>query len=346
MSTESTQTSEQFFKRYFQAGYLFTGGIFLFFLGLFAFSPGFFILNECTLDFIQQSPEKCSLQKVFFGSSQLPEPQGPLSGIGAFIISTDQPSAQLLEKNLPSFQIPFQQLTKITDADIAKQGSVIHVLHSPSKENPDYFKQFIQHVQAWRTFLASSYQWGLILEDNLHYLTFPARSQSPFPYSYHPSVKDLDQIRAKKELYSADQKLKVLTQSHCADIFFLSANRQSVYLKMIKNSPAPVGIILGGIPSSGAYLINRYGAKQLLQKAHLYLVPLEHYFSRFWEFNMRAGRPLFCDFDRSADNLEMPDLKYPFCENTSALLLKLQRQIFNLKKALAEFFYRIKVQWK
>lgn len=341
MSTESTQTSEPFFKRYFQVGYLLTSGIFLFFLGLFAFSPGFFILTECTLDFVQQNPEKCSLQKAFFGSSQLPEPRGSLGGTGAFIISTDQPSAQLLEKDLPSFQMPFQQLTKITDADIAKQGSVIPVLHSPSKETPNYFKRFIQHIQAWRAFLASSYQWGLILEDDLHLSSVPDFSQFPFPFQ--PDLKKLDQIWAKKELYSPDQKLKLLTQRQCADIFFLAAHRQPLFLKMIKNSPAPVGIILGGAPGSGAYLINRYGAEQLLKKAHLYLVPLEHYFSRLWEFNMKAARPLFFNFDRAATTLEIPDLKYPFCDNTSALLLKFKKQIFNLKKTLAQFFYRISV---
>jgi hypothetical protein len=341
MSTKCTKTSEQFFKRYFQAGYLFTGGIFLFFLGLFAFSPGFFILNECTVDFVQQNPEKRSLQKVFFGSSQLPEPRGPLGGTGAFIISTDQPSAQLLEKDLPSLQIPLQRLTKITDTDISKQNSLTSVLHSPSKENPAYFKRFIHHIQAWRAFLASSYQWGLILEDDLHLSSVPDFSQLPFPF--HPDLKKLDQIRAKKELYSADQKLKLLTQSQCADIFFLAAHRQPLFLKMIKNSPTPVGIILGGTPGSGAYLINRHAAEQLLQKAHLYLVPLEHYFSRFWEFNMQAARPLFFDFDRSTNTLEVPDLKYPFCENTSPLLLKCRKQIFNLKKTLAQFFYRVNV---
>jgi hypothetical protein len=344
MSTKCPKTSEQFFKRYFQAGYLFTGGIFLFFLGLFAFSPGFFILNECAVDFVQQNPKKRSLQKVFFGSSQLPEPRVPLGGTGAFIISTDQPSAQLLEKDLPSLQIPLQQLTKITDTDISKQNSLTSVLHSPSKENPAYFKRFIQHIQAWRAFLASSYQWGLILEDDLHLSSVPDFSQLPFPF--HPDLKKLDQIRAKKELYSADQKLKLLTQSHCADIFFLAANRQSVYLKMIKDSQLDVGIILGGTPGSGAYLINRYGAKQLLKKAHLYLIPLNQYFCRLWEFNLKAAQPLFFSFDRSADLLEPSDLKYPFCENTSPLLLKCRKQIFNLKKTLAQFFYRSSVRRK
>lgn len=118
----------------------------------------------------------------------------------------------------------------------------------------------LSHEKAWRKFLESDDEFALILEDDV---------------SFDP--------RALSEIVASAIKNHTLW-----DIIGLELNHYGHPQKIEKLLPEKFLVLyMTNVKHSGAYLINRSAAKKLLERFYPIKMPLDHYFTRSWEFGLR-----------------------------------------------------------
>jgi glycosyl transferase family 25 len=115
---------------------------------------------------------------------------------------------------------------------------------------------FLSHIKAWKEFLSSSYEWGLICEDDMRY-------SEPFPLI-------LEHITQQKNPFW--------------DICSFQSNHQGAPVNLNTYDFYRQVLYLFPVTGAGCYLITRLGAKKLLSKAFPLKIPVDHYFTRGWEF--------------------------------------------------------------
>ena len=118
----------------------------------------------------------------------------------------------------------------------------------------------LSHEKAWRYFLESDNEFALVIEDDVKF-----------------EPKELSEV-----IKSA------IENQFLWDIIGLELNHYGYPQKIAKLALEKFLVLyMTNVKHSGAYLINRLAAKRMLEKFYPIKMPLDHYFTRSWEFGLR-----------------------------------------------------------
>jgi glycosyl transferase family 25 len=171
----------------------------------------------------------------------------------------------------------------------------------------------LSHINVWKAFLASPYQYALILED--------------------------DVVFDPKELCKVIDDLKKRAQDW--DLCTFEIHHRGFPLKL---SALPSGrklaTYLFPVTHSGGYLINRKAARMLFEKSLPLVLPLDHFFTRTWEmpFKFRGLEPRLMHQQGEAVISRTSETS---AEKWDRFFWRLQHAIFVAKTALIWFFNRL-----
>lgn len=118
----------------------------------------------------------------------------------------------------------------------------------------------LSHIKAWQTFLKSDYKYALIFEDDV---------------SFNP-----------QQLATAVADLQATTKDWDINNFETSHSGMPLTLHKFADHHRQV-LYLTEISHAGAYMISRAAAYKLLAKALPIKMPIDHYFTRGWELDLK-----------------------------------------------------------
>lgn len=284
-----------------------------FFMAILLFYPvGYFVLenNEAALEIPQITKEG--------------------KGVGVYVINLDK-SKERYEYIKNSVNKLNFKLEKIQAID----GSIISDDEINQKVDLNSYKLFLghlpkrgmigcclSHIKTWQKFLNSDAKYAVIFEDDVEF----------------------DPIKLKStidELIEVDNLWDVVS-------FEISHNGFPLVVKKLPNGQ-DLALYLTEITHAGGYIINKTAAKKLLEKALPLKMPIDHYFTRSWEFdlkflgieNPRLVRQNFGSSD-IAKTKNISQEKLSIRENIQKSIFKIQsyiaRVIYNLK-----LYYQLKI---
>ena len=104
-----------------------------------------------------------------------------------------------------------------------------------------------------------------------------------------------------------------------------------------------LSVYLTEVAHSGSYMLSRKAALKLLEKALPIKMPVDHYFTRSWEFglvfagveNPRLVRQQYGDSDIKARELITP--------NNASLMFFIKKSIYKVQSGVIRFLYNISV---
>lgn len=118
----------------------------------------------------------------------------------------------------------------------------------------------LSHIKVWQTFLASNFAYAMIFEDDVS-------------FDHTKLLTTIEQLLQNDKLWD------IAT-------FNVLHNGTPLTVKKLLNNQRLV-IYLTEITTSGAYIIDRKAAAKLLEKALPIKMPIDHYFTKSWKFNLK-----------------------------------------------------------
>lgn len=250
--------------------------------------------------------------------------QGPFHGIGIYIINLEKSQsryqyilsqAQLL--GLPITRINAIDGSNLTDDDIHRNVDLTRY-----KNFLGYYPKkgtigcSLSHFKAWQAFLTSNYKFALILEDDVGF--------------------DSKELQQALETITKHERLWDI----CS--FDIIHNRFPLIIKQFSNINKKLSIYPVRIANAGSYIINRDAAFKLLEKAYPIKIPVDHYFNRSWEFNIKftAIEPkiVLQNYGDSeiftTTQLQISDI---------SIKNKLAKLVYLVKSSIMTFLYNIKL---
>lgn len=186
----------------------------------------------------------------------------------SYIINLDTASERLnyILPQIERLNIPYERISAI-DGRKLKKKKLDTLLDTKSYKaffkmppEPGTIGCFLSHEKAWRAFLASDKEFAIIFEDDV---------------KFDPEeLKDIIfQLTKKKNMWDI-VGLELNHYGHPVKISTLTIKRYlCIYLTEVKHT--------------GAYIINRKTAFLMLEKMYPIKMPIDHYFTRSWEFEVK-----------------------------------------------------------
>lgn len=192
------------------------------------------------------------------------------AGVGAYIISLDR-SVERYKRVLPRVEklgLPIKHIHAV-------DGAALSFLEIEQKVDINSFIHFmgvaprrgtigcsLSHIKTWEDFLRSPYEYALIVEDDIDFDP-QLLANTITELTKNPQWWDMVMF----EVHHGGTPMMVHFLPH--------VNRDlSVYLTMVAHS--------------GAYIINRSTAHKFLAKSLPIKMPIDHYFTRAWELDVRV----------------------------------------------------------
>lgn len=279
--------------------------IFIILLFVFCYPVGYFILDN----------DKKNVEII--------NNQSNFSGIGAYIINLDRSKTRfdyvkdsIYSLGLETQRIPAVDGHKLSAEEIEQLVDVdsYHVyLYQPLWKGTVGCS--LSHFKVWEEFLKSNFEFALIFEDDISF----------DPQKMKIVLEDLVQNSNLWDLTS----------------FEVSSWGMPVTIKTLTNDQKLVAY-LTNITHAGAYIINRKAAKNLLAKARPIKTPVDHYFTRGWELdikftgieNPKLVRQKFGD-SNIGETMSLQYIKlspWDYCKH----------YMYKLQSAVIRFFYNFK----
>lgn len=173
----------------------------------------------------------------------------------------------------------------------------------------------LSHEKVWNQFLKSNFEFALVFEDDVVF----------------------DPIELKKCLE------EVIKHKFLWDIVSFEMNHRGMPVKVTELCDDKfLSVYLTSVKHSGCYIINRRAAKKLLDKFYPIIMPLDHYFTSSWEFDIKfmgvEPRVVKQGFGES-------QIKTESSKKFNSYKLKLKRAILNIRIGIINFLYNLMV-WK
>jgi glycosyl transferase family 25 len=240
-----------------------------------------------------------------------------------YIINLDRSPERLefVKTNVEKLDIPFERISAVDGNLIPKEDikqKVSSILRSfDSRKKLGVFGCYLSHLKTWEEFLKSDAEFAMIFEDDV---------------SFSPQIlkETIEELIINKDLWDINN-------------FDIRGNGTPLIIKKFSNGQSLV-VYLTSIVNAGAYIINRKAAERLVQKALPIKMPVDLYFTRVWEFDLKFT------------GIEDPRLVYQMFGNNSniedtnkidnekmGLLDRLKRSIWKKQTSLIRFFYNLKV---
>jgi glycosyl transferase family 25 len=256
----------------------------------------------------------------------IPQESNP-HGIAAYFINMERSKERLayILPNVEKLHLPFERIEAVDGAKLTQEDFAQAIdIEAYNKFlgyvlNPGVVGCALSHIKAWETFLASPYEYAIIFEDDV---------------SFNPA-----------EVLAAIQHLQKNTQYW--DIANLDTDLRGFPLTIKSFGDMRMVAYLTRIHHTGAYIINRHAAKQLLAKALPIILPVDLYFNRGWELDLkfvgiepRIVKQTFGDstIEITKGNNYYSDLKYNISRRLFIFQTNLIRFVYNLWNVISDWF--------
>lgn len=251
--------------------------------------------------------------------------QGPFNGIGIFVINLEKSKArynyiipQLQQLNLPITRINAIDGNQLSDDDINHKVD-IKACHKFLGYPPikGAIGCSLSHIEFWQSFLKSNYEFAVLFEDDV---------------SFNP--KELKEV------------IQTLTKH--ADLWDVCSFEQSyksspLSIKEFTNLNKNLSIYISRTMHTGAYMINRKAAHKFIEKAYPIKIPVDHYFNRAWEFDIKfTGIEPQIVFQTFGDS-EIRTGARNYKEKESSILTYISKRIYKFKTSIMVFLYNSKL---
>jgi glycosyl transferase family 25 len=217
-------------------------------LGIFVYPTGYFVLEDNT-------------------DLQIDVAEGPYHGTGAYIINLDRSREryEYIKPNITKLDLDAVRISAVdgnllSDAEIKANVDINsykkYLGHLPKKGT---IGCSLSHIKVWQTFLNSNLEYAVVFEDDISFNP----TQLKAAITELPEHKNHWDIVAF-EIYHGGTPLAIEE---------LQDNKKlAVYLTEISHT--------------GAYMLNRHAAAELLKKALPIKMPIDHFYTRSWEFDL------------------------------------------------------------
>lgn len=246
------------------------------------------------------------------------------NSIGVYVINLESSKEryEYIKDNIESLGFPQLRIEAVDGRKMLKSEIYSKVdiekykSFSKSLPNVGTIGCYLSHVNVWEEFLKSDLEFAIIFEDDISF----------DPYKVRSVIDDLLEV------------------SYLWDVVTLEPKHRGfpLTIKKLKNDQRLV-VYLTEITHSGAYIINRKAAANLLRKALPICIPLDHYFTRGWELdlkftgveNPRLIKQTFGESDIGKTET-MSDDKVSY-------IYKLKRSMYKLQSYIIRFLYNCKI---
>ena len=257
-------------------------------------------------------------------------------GTGVYIINLDRSKARYdyvfpkaKKIGLPVFRIPAVDGKRLTSDELNNyidEDSTIY--YFPWTIGRGAVGCTLSHIKTWKTFLESSFQYALILEDDIN---------------FDPAV-----LSATLKLLSRSSNLWDINTFDTGRV----GRGMPAKVKHFKTIDKNLVIYLSKVSRTSAYIINRSAAKKLLEYALPIRLPVDYYFIRSWEFGLKftgiEPRIIIQDFGdsiiassragRTEDKSIKKELLSKFFNKQTRLILRLYNLKIYLTLKAQQFF--------
>lgn len=244
-----------------------------------------------------------------------------LNSIGGFLINLDRSLDRLefVKPTIDKLDFPVQRVSAV-DGKFLSEEEIQNIVDQERFKG--YFNMIpergtigcsLSHEKVWREFLKSKYEFAIVFEDDI---TF-----------------DADQLRKCLE--------NLIENKHLWDIVSFEMNHNGWPLKVASlYEDKNLCVYLASVKHSGCYVINRNAAKKLLEKFFPIVMPLDHYFTASWEFDIKfmgvEPRIVKQKFGESV-------IKSEHSRRFNETELKVKRAMFDIRRAIVGFCYNLYV---
>lgn len=198
--------------------------------------------------------------------------------VTAYIINLDRAKERwdFIKPQVDKLQIPYERVVAVDGKRLSKKF-IKEIVDEVSYAK--FFRMLpeagtvgcsLSHEKAWRKFLESDSEFALIIEDDVKFDPEKLREAIEFAVQ-NRGLWDI--LSFESNHYGYPQKIAKFTSQKSGEDAFLV-----FYMTNVKHA--------------GAYLIARETAKILLERFYPIKMPLDHYYTRSWEFGLR-----FCGFE-------------------------------------------------
>ncbi|MGI4775321.1 MAG: glycosyltransferase family 25 protein [Janthinobacterium lividum] len=205
------------------------------------------------------------------------------------------------------------EINQTTDIDAYEHSSNYY----PSKGT---IGCYLSHIKVWREFLNSDYKFAVIFEDDVSF--DPVKLKSV-----------IEQLQANAEYWDINS-------------FEISHRGNPLTLKKLVDNYKLV-VYSYKVSHSGAYIINRKAAKQLLEKSLPIRMPVDHYFTRSWELDLKftgvEPRLVHQSYGDSVIS-QMKELNNN--KEVTTLYLFVYRGVFNIQTHIINYLHNWKIYLK
>lgn len=241
-------------------------------------------------------------------------------GVGAYFINLDRSKERLtyILSNVEKLDLPTHRISAVDGAKLAPEDFSQKFDDNAYKKylgyvlNPGVVGCALSHIKTWETFLNSNYEFAIIFEDDV---SFKAEEVLA-------AINNLTKNAKYWDIANLDTDLRGMPLT----------------IKKFDNQTRMVAYLLR-IHHTGAYIINRYAAQQLLSKALPIRIPVDLYFNRGWELNLkfvgiepRIVKQTFGDstIEDGKGNNYYGDLKYNISRRLFIIQTNIIRFVYNL----------------
>lgn len=190
----------------------------------------------------------------------------PLEACKFFYINLDRAPDRRegMEKKLADANLAYERIVaidgqKLTAKEKASADEAAYMRYHGKQLNPNEIGCYLSHIRALEAFLASDYEFGIILEDDVLISANITRA--------------LETLLAHKDDW---------------DVVKLCTRHRGLPVKQ-KYFGYPYRLVayMGRCTGAGAYLVNRYAAQRYCEELLPMIVPYDHIFDRAWQFKFK-----------------------------------------------------------
>lgn len=193
--------------------------------------------------------------------------------VGAYVINLDRAKErwEFIKPQVEALQIPYERVSAVDGNKLSKKfinEIVDEVSYTKFFRMPPEIGTIgcsLSHEKVWKKFLESGNEFALIFEDDVKFDPIKLRETVKFSVE-NSGLWDILSFESNHHGYP--QKIAKFTSEKFDDTEYLV-----FYMTNVKHA--------------GAYLVGRQTVKKLLEKFYPIKMPLDHYYSRSWEFGLR-----------------------------------------------------------
>lgn len=248
----------------------------------------------------------------------------PTKLVGTYIINLDRSPDRLqyLSKSLDKLSFPKHRISAV-------DGKLLSPEDVASKVDLTSYKKFLNntpnlgtigcylsHIKTWAEFIKSDYEFALILEDDIAF-----------------DANILENV-----------VIELTNNKHLWDINLLERCHSGtpLTLKRLPETNKELVIYLTNVTHTGAYLINRKAALELINKSLPIKMPVDHYFNRVWEMGLIfSGVEPVVVSQSMGDSVIAKTTRISKDEYQPSLWAKIYRIHFQLQTETYKFLYNL-----